>query len=85
VEIPDYDLPAPAIAQEPIEPRDGARLLVGLDPAGGLEHKRVADLPELLGICHRVAVMCDGELTGIVEGTEATQETVMTYAHKNRR
>jgi len=44
-----------------------------------------SDLPELLGICHRVAVMCDGELTGIVEGTEATQETVMTYAHKNRR
>jgi ribose transport system ATP-binding protein len=44
-----------------------------------------SDLPELLGICHRVAVMCEGELTGIVEGTEATQETVMTYAHKNRR
>ncbi len=44
-----------------------------------------SDLPELLGICHRVAVMCEGELTGIVEGKEATQETVMTYAHKNRR
>jgi ribose transport system ATP-binding protein len=43
-----------------------------------------SDLPELLGICHRVAVMCEGQLTGIVEGAEATQETVMTYAHRNR-
>ena len=43
-----------------------------------------SDLPELLGICHRVAVMCEGRLTGIVEGAEATQETVMTYAHRDR-
>jgi ribose transport system ATP-binding protein len=43
-----------------------------------------SDLPELLGICHRVAVMCEGHLTGIVEGADATQETVMTYAHRNR-
>jgi len=43
-----------------------------------------SDLPELLGICHRVAVMCEGRLTGVVEGAEATQEAVMTYAHKNR-
>ena len=49
MEIPEYDLPEQAIAQEPIEPRDAARLLVGLDPAGGLDHRRVADLPELLG------------------------------------
>jgi len=32
----------------------------------------------------RVAVMCEGRLTGVVEGAEATQEAVMTYAHKNR-
>ena len=44
-----------------------------------------SDLPELLGICHRVAVMCEGHLTGVVEGAEATQETVMTYAHRDRR
>jgi ribose transport system ATP-binding protein len=43
-----------------------------------------SDLPELLGICHRVAVMCEGRLTGIVEGADATEETVMTYAHRNR-
>jgi len=44
-----------------------------------------SDLPELLGICHRIAVMCEGRLTGIVEGAEATQENVMTYAHRNIR
>ena len=43
-----------------------------------------SDLPELLGMCHRVAVMCEGRLTGVVEGAGATQETVMTYAHGNR-
>jgi S-adenosylmethionine:tRNA ribosyltransferase-isomerase len=49
VEIPDYDLPAQSIAQEPLEPRDRARLLVGLDPAGAIDHRQVADLPELVG------------------------------------
>ena len=32
----DYDLPANAIAQQPVEPRDAARLLV--DGARGLDH-----------------------------------------------
>jgi len=44
----DYDLPPSAIAQTPVEPRDSARLLVATDVAGGVEHKHVADLPELL-------------------------------------
>lgn len=39
-----------------------------------------SDLPELLGICHRIAVMCEGQLTGIVEGMDATPEAVMTFA-----
>lgn len=43
----DYDLPDHAIATEPAEPRDSARLLVdrGDDVA---EHRRVRDLPDLL-------------------------------------
>ncbi|MEO5898799.1 MAG: tRNA preQ1(34) S-adenosylmethionine ribosyltransferase-isomerase QueA [Ilumatobacteraceae bacterium] len=43
----DYTLPPERIAQQPIEPRDGARLLVdrGSAPA---EHRYVRDLPELL-------------------------------------
>ncbi len=44
----DYDLPDDAVAQEPIEPRDAARLLVDRGPAAP-EHRRVRDLPELLG------------------------------------
>src|SRR5690242_12690984 len=41
----DYDLPAEAIAQLPIEPRDAARLLVDHGPGGAPEHRFVADLP----------------------------------------
>jgi S-adenosylmethionine:tRNA ribosyltransferase-isomerase len=44
----DYELPPERIAQEAVEPRDAARLLV-LDRAGGsIRHHRVADLPTLL-------------------------------------
>jgi len=43
----DYELPAEAIAQVPVEPRDAARLLV--DRASrGAEHRHVRDLPDLL-------------------------------------
>jgi S-adenosylmethionine:tRNA ribosyltransferase-isomerase len=48
MEVPSYDLPATSIAQTPTEPRDAARLLVALDP-GRVEHRRVHDLPDLLG------------------------------------
>lgn len=44
----DYDLPPDAIAQAPIEPRDAARLLVAVADDGAVEHRRVADLPDLL-------------------------------------
>lgn len=49
MEVPTYDLPDAAIAQTPVEPRDAARLLVALDPAGAVCHRRVADLPDLVG------------------------------------
>jgi len=39
-----------------------------------------SDLPELLGISDRVAVMFEGKLTGILSREEATQEKVMTLA-----
>ena len=45
----DYHLPEAAIAQHPIEPRDAARLLVDRGPGAAPEHRRVADLPELVG------------------------------------
>lgn len=47
--MPEYDLPPDAIAQEPVEPRHAARLLVSLDPSAPVDHRRVSDLPELVG------------------------------------
>jgi len=43
-----------------------------------------SDLPELLGICHRLAVMWEGSITGILSSQEATQERVMTLATGTR-
>jgi len=43
----DYALPPEAIATRPASPRDAARLLVDL--GDGVEHRTVAELPELVG------------------------------------
>ena len=43
----DFELPEHLIALRPVEPREAARLLV-VDRSGGLQDKRVSDLPELL-------------------------------------
>ncbi len=39
-----------------------------------------SELPELLGICGRIAVMCEGHVTGILSRSEATQEKIMMLA-----
>ncbi|MBI3766404.1 MAG: sugar ABC transporter ATP-binding protein [Ignavibacteriales bacterium] len=39
-----------------------------------------SDLPELLGMSDRVAVMCEGRIAGVLAREEATQERVMTLA-----
>lgn len=44
----DYELPASAIAQSPVEPRDSARLLVDRGPGSAPEHRHVRDLASLL-------------------------------------
>ena len=44
----DYPLPAGAVAQEPVEPRHDARLLVDLGADEGVAHCRVRQLPGLL-------------------------------------
>ncbi|HZQ27101.1 MAG TPA: tRNA preQ1(34) S-adenosylmethionine ribosyltransferase-isomerase QueA [Acidimicrobiales bacterium] len=43
----DYPLPLAAVAQEPVEPRDAARLLVAPNDRS-VEHRHVRDLPDLL-------------------------------------
>jgi S-adenosylmethionine:tRNA ribosyltransferase-isomerase len=44
----DYALPDSAIAQTPVEPRDAARLLDATGASGGIQHRRVCDLPSLV-------------------------------------
>ncbi|MBI4417321.1 MAG: sugar ABC transporter ATP-binding protein [Ignavibacteriales bacterium] len=39
-----------------------------------------SDLPELLGMCDRIAVMCLGRVTGILRRGEATQEAILSLA-----
>jgi methyl-galactoside transport system ATP-binding protein len=39
-----------------------------------------SEMPELLGMSHRIMVLCNGRLTGILRKEEATQEKVMTLA-----
>ncbi|GAC1315064.1 MAG: sugar ABC transporter ATP-binding protein [Chloroflexota bacterium] len=39
-----------------------------------------SELPEILRMSHRIAVMCEGRITGHLAASEATQETIMHYA-----
>lgn len=39
-----------------------------------------SEMPELIGMSHRILVMCAGKLTGEVSGEEATQENIMSLA-----
>ncbi|MCD8362246.1 MAG: sugar ABC transporter ATP-binding protein [Lachnospiraceae bacterium] len=39
-----------------------------------------SELPEVLGICDRILVMKDGELTGELNAKEANEEIIMSYA-----
>ena len=39
-----------------------------------------SEMGELIGMSDRIMVMCDGRVTGFIDGNEATQEKIMTYA-----
>jgi methyl-galactoside transport system ATP-binding protein len=39
-----------------------------------------SEMPELLGMSDRIMVMCEGRLSGIVDGQRATQEEIMNLA-----
>jgi ribose transport system ATP-binding protein len=39
-----------------------------------------SELPEILRMSHRVVVMCEGRVTGILNAGEATQESIMKFA-----
>ena len=42
-----------------------------------------SELPELLGVCHRIYVMSGGEITGEVDAANTSQEEIMTLAAQN--
>ena len=39
-----------------------------------------SEMSELIGMSDRIMVMCDGRVTGFVNGKDATQENIMAYA-----
>ena len=39
-----------------------------------------SEMGELIGMSHRVMVMCDGRVTGFLEGAAVTQERIMALA-----
>ncbi len=41
-----------------------------------------SEMAELIGVSDRIAVMCNGKMTGEVSGEEATQEKIMEFATK---
>lgn len=43
-----------------------------------------SEMPELIGMSDRIMVMCEGNLSGIIEGSDATEEEIMRLATKFR-
>ena len=39
-----------------------------------------SEMDELIGMSDRIMVMCDGRVTGFVEGEDMTQEKIMSFA-----
>lgn len=56
------------------------RLLVDLAEQGRAIIVISSELPEVLRLSHRIAVMSEGRLTGILDRAEATQENIMKLA-----
>jgi len=56
------------------------RLLVDLARAGSSILLISSEMEEVLGLSHRVGVMHDGRLTGVLDRSQATQETVIRLA-----
>ena len=39
-----------------------------------------SELPELIGMCDRIYIMCQGRITGCITKEEFSQETIMKFA-----
>ena len=56
------------------------KLLQGLADQGKAIVVISSELPEVLRLSHRILVMCEGRVTGELDGKTATQETIMELA-----
>ena len=59
------------------------QLMEDLAAAGKSILMASSELPELIGVCHRIYVMSGGEITGCVQAATTTQEEIMTLAAMN--
>ena len=41
-----------------------------------------SEMPELIGNCDRIMVMCEGKISGFVEGEDMNQEKIMDLSTK---
>jgi ribose transport system ATP-binding protein len=61
--------------------RDIYDLLVELTSTQGASVVMVSsELPEILGLCNRIVVMREGEVAAILDGADATEESIMVHA-----
>jgi ribose transport system ATP-binding protein len=60
------------------------KLLQGLADQGKAIIVISSELPEVLRLSHRILVMCEGRITGELDGRKATQEDIMTLATKRQ-
>jgi S-adenosylmethionine:tRNA ribosyltransferase-isomerase len=83
----DYDLPPSAIAQEPAESRDSARLLVVDRARRTWSDRRVSDLPELLrpGDCLVLndSRVIPARVLARVEGTDAAGDVELLFIREH--
>ena len=56
------------------------KLLQGLAAQGKAIVVISSELPEVLRLSHRIVVMCEGRITGELDGRTATQEEIMHLA-----
>jgi ribose transport system ATP-binding protein len=60
------------------------KLLQGLAEQGKAIVVISSELPEVLRLSHRILVMCEGRLTGELDGATTSQEDIMTLATQRR-
>ncbi len=83
----DYDLPKSLIAQEPLENRADARLMVIRRESGTIEHRHVRDLPRLLEPGDRIVLndtrVVPAQLRGRRESTGGNWQGLFLREHED--